>query len=129
MRRYDRDRRTIRIKSEVSKISVESKQTIREVEQTRLEKLGNTLSGLGSGGAVSAHCTPQTETFQVMSHPISGQAETFGEILINDTLRDSQKGLVFKRFSHFSRTLNVAFSRHFALSRAVGCPSIARTRP
>jgi hypothetical protein len=48
-------------------------------------------------------------------------------ILINATLRDLQKALVFKRFSHFSRTPNVAFSRYFALARAVGWPSLART--
>jgi hypothetical protein len=62
-----------------------------------------------------------------MWRPISGQSETFGEILINDTLRDLQKALVFKCFSHISRSLNVAFSRGFALSRAVLCPSLARS--
>jgi hypothetical protein len=76
----------------------------------------------------------ETGRFVLIQHPfvvnrshVAPHLGAFGEILINDTQRDLQKGLVFKRFLRFSRTLNVAFSRHFALSRAVGCPSLART--
>jgi hypothetical protein len=65
-------------------------------------------------GAICARIGQGFATNEVVPDHVAPHLGAIGEILINDTLRDSQKSLVFKRFSHFPRTLNVAFSRYRA---------------
>jgi hypothetical protein len=81
----------------------------------------------GSLWVGSGRVWPRLGLIAVMLHPCLVLFGTFAAHSHKCTRRDLQKSLVFKRFSHFSRTRNVAFSRHFALSRAVGFPSLART--